>query len=107
MRSLHDGLKRLREAGADVVLINPQYAPKVITKHDVDGMVDLIDADGQGSQRRSVRALRRDALLAADRGHSVQRLRLAGRTAHERLELRLRRQAAGRARSRKRRPARR
>jgi lysophospholipase L1-like esterase len=40
--SLRDGLKRLREAGPDVVLINPQYAPKVITKHDVDGMVDLI-----------------------------------------------------------------
>ena len=40
--SLRDGLKRLRAAGPDVVLINPQYAPKVITKHDVDGMVDLI-----------------------------------------------------------------
>ncbi|MCX7312874.1 MAG: SGNH/GDSL hydrolase family protein [Alphaproteobacteria bacterium] len=40
--SLHDGLKLLRAAGPDVVLINPQYAPKVITKHDVDGMVDLI-----------------------------------------------------------------
>ncbi len=40
--SLREGLKRLREAGSDVVLINPQYAPKVITKHDVDGMVDLI-----------------------------------------------------------------
>jgi acyl-CoA thioesterase-1 len=40
--SLHAGLKRLHEAGTDVVLINPQYAPKVITKHDVDGMVDLI-----------------------------------------------------------------
>ncbi len=40
---LHDGLKRLHEAGVDVVLINPQYSPKVITKHDVDGMVDLID----------------------------------------------------------------
>jgi lysophospholipase L1-like esterase len=26
--SLRDGLKRLREAGMDVVLINPQYAPK-------------------------------------------------------------------------------
>jgi acyl-CoA thioesterase-1 len=39
---LRDGLKRLREVGPDVVLINPQYAPKVITKHDVDGMVDLI-----------------------------------------------------------------
>ena len=40
--ALRDGLKRLRKAGSDVVLINPQYAPKVITKHDVDGMVDLI-----------------------------------------------------------------
>jgi lysophospholipase L1-like esterase len=40
--SLYDGLKRLRDARADVVLINPQYAPKVINKHDVDGMVDLI-----------------------------------------------------------------
>jgi lysophospholipase L1-like esterase len=40
--SLRDGLKLLHAAGADVVLINPQYAPKVINKHDVDGMVDLI-----------------------------------------------------------------
>jgi hypothetical protein len=40
--SLRDGLKRLHEANTDVVLINPQYAPKVISKHDVDGMVDLI-----------------------------------------------------------------
>jgi lysophospholipase L1-like esterase len=42
-RSLLDGLQQLRKSGADVVLINPQYAPKVITKHDVDGMVDLIE----------------------------------------------------------------
>ena len=41
--SVRDGLKLLREAGADVVLINPQYAPKVINKHDAYGMVDLID----------------------------------------------------------------
>ena len=40
---MHEGVKRLREPGADVVLIDPQYAPKVIAKHDVDGMVDLID----------------------------------------------------------------
>jgi acyl-CoA thioesterase-1 len=39
---LRDGLKRLREAGIDVILLNPQYAPKVFTKHDVDGMVDII-----------------------------------------------------------------
>jgi lysophospholipase L1-like esterase len=40
--SLKEGLRRLHEAKLDVVLINPQYAPKVITKHDVDSMVDLI-----------------------------------------------------------------
>ena len=40
---LREGLKRLHDAGIDVVLINPQYAPKVFTKHDVDGMVDQIE----------------------------------------------------------------
>jgi acyl-CoA thioesterase-1 len=39
---LHDGLKLLRDHGADVVLMNPQYAPKVIVRHDVEGMVHLI-----------------------------------------------------------------
>jgi lysophospholipase L1-like esterase len=39
---LREGLKRLHEAGIDVVLVNPQYSPKVITKHDVESMVDLI-----------------------------------------------------------------
>ena len=41
---IREGLKRLKAAGADVVLMNPQYAPKVMAKHDVDGMVDLIDS---------------------------------------------------------------
>jgi lysophospholipase L1-like esterase len=41
---LREGLKRLRAADADVVLINPQYAPKVITKHDAERMVDFIHA---------------------------------------------------------------
>ena len=40
---LHEGIRRLRELGIDLVLMNPQYAPKVFTKHDVDGMVDLIN----------------------------------------------------------------
>jgi lysophospholipase L1-like esterase len=39
---LNEGLKLLREHGADVVLMNPQYTPKVITRHDVEGMVHLI-----------------------------------------------------------------
>jgi lysophospholipase L1-like esterase len=41
---LRDGLKRLRAAQDDVVLINPQYAPKVIAKHDVEPMVNFIHA---------------------------------------------------------------
>jgi acyl-CoA thioesterase-1 len=41
---LHQGLERLRRADADVVLINPQYAPKVIAKPDAERMVQLIDA---------------------------------------------------------------
>jgi hypothetical protein len=42
---IDEGLRRLKAAGPDVVLIDPQYAPKVITKHDehdVDLMVALI-----------------------------------------------------------------
>jgi acyl-CoA thioesterase-1 len=40
---IREGLRKLKAAGADVILMNPQYAPKVIVKHDVDAMVDLID----------------------------------------------------------------
>ncbi|MGZ3543383.1 MAG: SGNH/GDSL hydrolase family protein [Vulcanimicrobiaceae bacterium] len=42
---INEGLRRLKIAGPDVVLIDPQYAPKVIAKHDehdVDLMVALI-----------------------------------------------------------------
>jgi acyl-CoA thioesterase-1 len=38
-----DGLQQLKTAGLDVVLINPQYAPKVIAKHD-EHDVDLMDS---------------------------------------------------------------
>jgi hypothetical protein len=41
---LHEGLVRLKATGADVVLIDPQYAPNVIAKHNCDGMVSLISA---------------------------------------------------------------
>jgi acyl-CoA thioesterase I len=39
---LHEGLARLKAIDADVVLIDPQYAPKVIAKPNADGMVKLI-----------------------------------------------------------------
>src|SRR5262249_60274934 len=41
-RLLYEGLSRLKAIGAEVVLIDPQYAPKVIAKPNVDGMVSLI-----------------------------------------------------------------
>jgi acyl-CoA thioesterase I len=40
--SLHDGLKKLRATGADIVLIDPQFAPKVIAKAGAARMVELI-----------------------------------------------------------------
>ncbi len=39
---LREGLARLKATGADVVLIDPQYAPKVIAKRNADDMVSLI-----------------------------------------------------------------
>jgi lysophospholipase L1-like esterase len=41
---LHEGLARIKATGADVVLIDPQYAPRVIAKPTCDGMVSLIAA---------------------------------------------------------------
>ncbi len=39
---IREGLRRLKAIGADVVLIDPQFAPKVIAKRDSERMVSLI-----------------------------------------------------------------
>jgi lysophospholipase L1-like esterase len=39
---LRHGIEQLKEAGADVVLIDPQYAPRVLAKVETPGMVDQI-----------------------------------------------------------------
>lgn len=39
---IHEGLMRLKAIGADVILIDPQFAPKVLAKPDVDHLVDLL-----------------------------------------------------------------
>lgn len=41
------GLQRLAAAGIDVILIDPQYAPKVIMKARAAGMVALLESLGQ------------------------------------------------------------
>jgi lysophospholipase L1-like esterase len=38
------GLRKIRATGADIVLIDPQFAPKVIAKPDAGRMVELIAA---------------------------------------------------------------
>jgi len=37
-----EGIRRLKAIGADVVMIDPQYVPRVIAKADAEGMVRLI-----------------------------------------------------------------
>ncbi len=39
---LHEGIDELKATGADVVLIDPQFAPKVLAKSETPGMLDQI-----------------------------------------------------------------
>jgi lysophospholipase L1-like esterase len=39
---IRDGIRRIRRHGADVILIDPQYAPKVLEKSTASAMIDLI-----------------------------------------------------------------
>jgi len=54
------GIERLKAAGADVVLIDPQYAPAVIAKPQARRMVDLIRAE---ANEEGAGVLRRFALM--------------------------------------------
>jgi acyl-CoA thioesterase I len=58
--ALNEGLKLLREHGIDVVLMNPQYAPKVFTRHDVEGMVHLMAVT---AKEKSVNLFQRYAVM--------------------------------------------
>jgi lysophospholipase L1-like esterase len=57
---IHEGVEQLKAIGADVVLIDPQFAPKVITKHDAEGMVALIATE---AKRTNVGLFRRFAVM--------------------------------------------
>jgi lysophospholipase L1-like esterase len=39
---IRDGIRRMKAIDADVVLIDPQFAPKVIAKPEIKDMIDLI-----------------------------------------------------------------
>jgi acyl-CoA thioesterase I len=58
--ALHEGLARLKAIHADVVLIDPQFAPKVIAKPEADSMVAQIAAT---AKEQNVDLFRRFALM--------------------------------------------
>jgi acyl-CoA thioesterase I len=59
-RLIIDGLARMKALGADVVLIDPQFAPKVIAKSDAESMVSAI---GAASATRGVDLFPRFAVM--------------------------------------------
>jgi lysophospholipase L1-like esterase len=57
---LHEGIMRIKALGADAVLIDPQFAPKVLAKADAAQMVSLI---ASAAKRDNVLLFRRFALM--------------------------------------------
>jgi lysophospholipase L1-like esterase len=58
--AIHDGVRRLKAFGADVILIDPQFAPKVIAKQEAEVMVNLI---AQTAKLENVDLFRRFAVM--------------------------------------------
>jgi lysophospholipase L1-like esterase len=57
---IHEGLGRLKHAGADVVLIDPQFAPKVLAKKEAEEMVEMI---ATAAKKENVDLFRRFAVM--------------------------------------------
>lgn len=57
---IHDGLARLKAIGADVILVDLQFCPKVIVKAEADDMVNLISIT---AKKENVSVFRRFAVM--------------------------------------------
>lgn len=44
------GVERLKDSGAEVILINPQYAPKILVKPGIEQAVDVITATARDAE---------------------------------------------------------
>ncbi len=66
---LHEGITQLKEAGADVVLIDMQFAPRVLAKSETEGMEDQIAV---AAKEESVDLFRRFAVMRS--WHEVQHI---------------------------------
>src|SRR5438874_13787814 len=47
---IRQGVERLKESGAEVILVNPQYAPKIMVKSDIGHAVDVITATARDEE---------------------------------------------------------
>ena len=65
---LQEGLARMKALGADVVMIDPQFAPKVIAKPDAEEMVSVI---ASAATRRGVDLFPRFAIMREWREHDA------------------------------------
>jgi len=66
---LHEGIAQLKEAGADVVLIDMQFAPRILAKAETQGMEDQITL---AAKEESVDLFRRFAVMR--HWHEVQHM---------------------------------
>ena len=83
---IRDGIRRMKAIGADVVLIDPQFAPKVIAKPEIEDMVDLISRAAK-QENVDVFPLCSHAALARHRWYAIRGIPFAGWAPYERLEL--------------------
>ena len=60
---INEGLRRLKVAGSDVVLIDPQYAPKVIAKHDEHDVDLMVALTSTASREMHIDLFQRFALM--------------------------------------------
>jgi hypothetical protein len=47
---IRQGVERLKESGTEVILVNPQFAPKILAKADVGHAVDVITATARDEE---------------------------------------------------------
>src|SRR5205085_7704644 len=47
---IHQGIEQLKASGTDVILVNPQFAPRIIAKPDAEHAVDVITATARDEE---------------------------------------------------------
>src|SRR5262249_19569969 len=84
---VRDGIRRMKAIGADVILIDPQFAPKVIAKPEIEDMVDLISSAASEEKVNLFHRFCSHAALVRNRWYAIRGIPFGGPAAYERLEL--------------------